>query len=50
MTKNYILKINDADHKIIKIIAAQESTTMKELILKAIQYYIDNVVKAKKNE
>lgn len=46
--KEYRLVIADEDHKILKTIAAQHDTTIKALLLAAVQYYIDNVINGEK--
>lgn len=39
--KRYLLVLADEDHKILKVLAAQTDTSIKLLLLEAVQKYID---------
>jgi hypothetical protein len=39
--KRYLLVLADEDHKILKVLAAQNDTSIKLLLLEAVQKFID---------
>jgi len=45
--KRYLLVLADEDHKILKILAAQTDTSIKHLLLEAVQKFIDEKMKEK---
>lgn len=46
--KRYLLVLADEDHKILKVLAAQNDTSIKLLLLEAVQKFIDERKKEKR--